>query len=261
MNSKKYLKARPPDCCIYSEDGSQFKIHREQLCQNEFLSKILDGAKDCCCSVIEIFCPCSDKELVLLVKFLYTGEIVCDNVDDLTKTIDNLKEIFGFPNELPLWPEDIPNDTSNHNLGNSIVKEQSSDQPEIICPDENDNNTNLEEPEIDLPNKYSTCCNEKDPLEDAITNTEIPNGFPLSSEDQNLENDTSSNHSIPAFSIKEKTFDQEKDVSTDQGEIGFDSQESENDFQVENSKCYNENDTTEDVDSVMESILNMFRMK
>ena len=247
MNSKKYLKARPPDCCIYSEDGSQFKIHRELLCQNDFLRKILESAKDCCCSAIEIFCPCSDKELVLLVKFLYTGEIVCDDIDDLTKTIDNLKEIFGFPNELPLWPQDrdIPNDTSNHNVANFIVKEQSSDQPEIICYDENDNNSNLQEPDIDLPNKYSTCCNEKDPLGDAFTTTELP-------EDQNLENKTSSNLDIPAFSVKERPLEQVKDISTDQGEneISFDSHESENDFQVEHSKCYNENDTatTEGID-------------
>ena len=145
MNSKKYMKARPPDCSIYSEDGSQFKIHRELLCQNDFLRKILNGAKDCCCSAIEIFCPCSDKELVLLVKFLYTGEIVCDDIDELTKTIDNLKEIFGFPNELPLWPEDrdIPNDTSNHNVANFGVKEHSSDQPESNFQDENDNNSNF----------------------------------------------------------------------------------------------------------------------
>ena len=245
MNSNKYLKARPPDCCMYSEEGSQFKIHRELLCQNEFLRKILDGAKDCCCSAIEIFCPCSDKELVLLVKFLYTGEIVCDDIDDLTKTIGNLKEIFGFPNELPLWPEDrdIPSYTSNHNFGNFIVKEQPCDQPESSY--ENDNNSNLQEPEIDLQ-KYSTCCNEKDPLEDATT-TEFPNELPLWPEDQNLENNTSSNHDIPAFSVKEKPLVLERDTFTDQdeNEIAFDSHESENDTLG--------NGTTEGVDFLTES--------
>ena len=34
-------------------------------------------------------------------SYIFTGEIVCNDLDDLLKTIDNLKEIFGFPNELP----------------------------------------------------------------------------------------------------------------------------------------------------------------
>ena len=152
---KNFLRVEPQDCCLYSEDGSQFKIHKEILGQTAFLRKIIsDSAKDCCCVTVDIFCPCSDKELGLLVNFLYTGKIVSDDVDDLSKTIENLKEILGFPNELPFWPEDriIPNDTLlylilNHNVANLSVKEQPSDQPEN---DENDNDTNLQEPEEPL---------------------------------------------------------------------------------------------------------------
>ena len=56
-----------------------------------------------------------------------------------------------------------------------------------------------------------------------------------------------------------KPLVQEKDTFTEQGEneIGFDSHESENNIQVEHSKCYNKNDTlgnanTEGVDFLME---------
>ena len=260
---KSFLRAKPKDCCLYSEDGSQFKIHKEILGQSAFLRKILNSAKDSCCVAVDIFFPCSHKELGLIVKFLYTGKIVSDDVDDLSKTIENLKEILGFPNELPFWPEDriIPNDTLlylilNHNVANLSVKEQPFDQLESSFQDENDNDTNVQKPEIDLQKKYSTCCNEKDPLEDTTTTTELPNEMPLLPEDQNLESDSSSNHGIPAFTAKEKPFVQEKYISIDQGEneIGFDSHESENEL----TKCYNENDmlgnaATKGVDFLTES--------
>ena len=131
-NIQKYLRKRPPDCCFFSESGSQFKIHRELLGQSAFLRKILNNAIDCCCTQIEILCPCSDKELDILVKFLYTGKLICDNVDDLLKSIDNLKEILGFPNELPLWPEDqdLPNDSPINKFADFSVKEEPCDDPD-----------------------------------------------------------------------------------------------------------------------------------
>ena len=139
-NSKKYLRLHPPDCCLYSEDGSKFEIHKELLGQTEFLRKIVDSTKNCCCAVaIQILCPCSEKELGLLVKFLYTGKIICDEVDDLDKTIDNLKEIFGFPNELPLWPED------NNDF---IIKEEPCDQAENINDDQDENGIDTRSQEL-----------------------------------------------------------------------------------------------------------------
>ena len=156
---KSFLRAKPKDCCLYSEDGSQFKIHKEILGQSAFLRKILDSAKDSCCVAVDIFFPCSHKELGLIVKFLYTGKIVSDDVDDLSKTIENLKEILGFPKDLSFWPEDrvIPSDTLlyltlNHNVANLSVKEQPSDQPEN---DENDNDTNLPEEPLGQLNSES----------------------------------------------------------------------------------------------------------
>ena len=139
-NIKKHLRAKPPDCCLFSESGSEFKIHRELLGQTAFLRKILNSAKDCCVVPIEIFCPCSDKELGIIVEFLYTGKIICDDVDVLLKSIDNLKEIFGFPNELPLWPEDqeLANDTSVRKISDFIIKYEQG-QEENIDTDHSDN--------------------------------------------------------------------------------------------------------------------------
>ena len=48
------------DCILYSEDGSQFKIHKEVFGQTEFMRQILKSAKGKCCSMIEIFCPCNN---------------------------------------------------------------------------------------------------------------------------------------------------------------------------------------------------------
>ena len=149
-NIKKHLRKIPPDCCLFSESGSPFKIHRELLGQTTFLRKIANSGKDCCYVPIEIFCPCSDKELSILVEFLYTGKIICDDVEVLSKSIDNLKEIFGFPNELSLWPEDqeFANDTPIDKIANFSIKEEQFDQEENIDSDQNESD-NTDELEID----------------------------------------------------------------------------------------------------------------
>ena len=139
-NIKKHLRKNTPDCCLFSEGGSQFKIHRELLGQTTFLRKIANSAKHCCNVPIEIFCPCSDKELSILVEFLYTGKLICDDVEVLSKSIDNLKEIFGFPNELPLWPEDqeFANDSPIDEIANFSIKEEQFDQEENIDTNQNE---------------------------------------------------------------------------------------------------------------------------
>ena len=162
-NIKKLWRAKPPDCCLFSESGTQFKIHRELLGQTAFLRKIANSAKDCCNVPIEIFCPCSDKELSIIVEFLYTGKIICDDVEVLSKSIDNLKEIFGFPNELPLWPEE------NNDF---IIKEEPCDQAENINDDQGENgiDTRSQEPKDDLPVEHLNCSNGKTNPEVISTN-------------------------------------------------------------------------------------------
>ena len=101
-----YLKNKPRDCILYSEDGSKFKVHKELFGQTDFLRKILSSTNEHCCGPIEVLCPCSKEELSHLVNFLYDGEIHCDK--DSLKIIENLQKIFGFPRNLDL---NDPNET------------------------------------------------------------------------------------------------------------------------------------------------------
>ena len=92
-----YLKNKSPDCILHSQDGGEFKIHKELFSQTDFLRKILSSAKEHCCVTVEILCPCSTEELAHLVNFLYDGEIHCENENDSKIIQENLEKIFGFP--------------------------------------------------------------------------------------------------------------------------------------------------------------------
>ena len=91
-----YLKKKSADCILYSIDGFEFKIHRELLSQTKFLREILSSAKDRCCGMLEIFCPCSEQELTYLVSFLHNGEICCKEQIEADKVEENLVKIFGY---------------------------------------------------------------------------------------------------------------------------------------------------------------------
>ena len=91
-----YLKDKSTDCVLYAEDGSKFKIHRELFCQTDFQRKILSCAKEQCCGILEIFCPCSKGELNHLVLFLYSGVINCENELDSLNILENLDKVFGY---------------------------------------------------------------------------------------------------------------------------------------------------------------------
>ena len=69
-----------------------FKVSFENILKNWYYH-----AKDQCCGMIEIVCPCSKEDLSRLVQFLYHGEIQCEDVFDSFKTQENLSKIFGFP--------------------------------------------------------------------------------------------------------------------------------------------------------------------
>ena len=96
----KYVAKKPVDCILYSEYGSQFKIHKEIFGQTEFMRQILKSAKEQSCSMIEIFCPCQKGDLQNLVKFLYNGEIDYDNDIGCYVIFDNLSQIFGFAKDM-----------------------------------------------------------------------------------------------------------------------------------------------------------------
>ena len=77
-------------------------IHKELLGQTEFLREVLKSAKNHCCGIIEIFCPCSKEELTKIVHFLYHGEINCEDVFESFCIQEDLNKIFGFPENLNL---------------------------------------------------------------------------------------------------------------------------------------------------------------
>ena len=97
-----YLKNKLPDCILYSNDGSEIKIHKELFGQTDFLREILSSSKDQCCATLEILCPCTKKELSHLVSFLYDGEINYENEVEVIEIKENLVKIFGFSRNLSL---------------------------------------------------------------------------------------------------------------------------------------------------------------
>ena len=94
---------------LYSEDGAEFKTHKELFGQTDFMREILNSAKDHCCGTMEIICPCSKEDLGDIVHFLYNGQVSYKDqnefikiVKNLVKINDNLFKIFGFPKNLNL---------------------------------------------------------------------------------------------------------------------------------------------------------------
>ena len=98
-NLKSFFNDKEPNCILYSEEGIEFKIHKEILSQTKFLRNILFNAKDKSCAKMEILCPCSKSDLEYLVRFLYTGKICYSTEMELFRILNNLCEIFGFPRE------------------------------------------------------------------------------------------------------------------------------------------------------------------
>ena len=94
---KIFLKNKAPDCIIYSEDGAEFKTHKELFGQTKFMRELLKSNN--CCGQIEIIFPCSKEELGHLMNFICEGKIQTDNKSDSKKVIENLNKILGFPTD------------------------------------------------------------------------------------------------------------------------------------------------------------------
>ena len=95
-----FFNNKESDCILYSEDGHEFRIHKEILSQTKKMRNILSNSKDGCCGAMQIICPCSKDVLEYTVKFLYTGTILYKKEMDLFKILNNLTEIFGFSKNL-----------------------------------------------------------------------------------------------------------------------------------------------------------------
>ena len=85
-----YVKKKSPDCILYSQDGTEFKVHKEVFSQTSFQREILSIAKEHCLGTLEILCPCTKEELRPLVSFLYDGEIIFSNECDSIEFKENL---------------------------------------------------------------------------------------------------------------------------------------------------------------------------
>ena len=98
-NMESYFKQNPPDCSLYSQDNFEFPVHKEVLYQTMYLCEIIKNSNsDTCCCKIEILCQSiSKEELKIMVDFLYTGNISCDNASLGISTCKNLNTMFGFP--------------------------------------------------------------------------------------------------------------------------------------------------------------------
>ena len=116
-----FFNNKESDCILYSEDGHEFRIHKEILSQTRKMQSILSSSKEGCCGTMQIFCPCSKYELDYIVKFLYTGTISYDKEMDLFKILDNLTEIFGFPDNL----------FSEEDCNRSLILDETSDTESI----------------------------------------------------------------------------------------------------------------------------------
>merc|ERR1711956_199259 len=93
-------KEKPQDCSLFSDNNFEFPIHKELFFQTKFMCEMIENVNylESCCSKIEILCPSlAQKDLEMIVKFLYTGKIICENEDSACEVSKNLTNLFGFP--------------------------------------------------------------------------------------------------------------------------------------------------------------------
>ena len=91
-----FFKLKDTDCILYSQEGTEFKIHKDILSQTKFMQKILFSSFGNCCGNLEILCPCPTKDLQHMVDFLYYGKIPYEEGLEKSNILDNLTKIFGY---------------------------------------------------------------------------------------------------------------------------------------------------------------------
>ena len=97
QNMRSYFKSNPPDCKIISQDNFELMIHKELLYQTKFLCEMVRSV-DIENSNIDILCPdLTKQEIQILISFLYTGEISCQDQIVASEVSRNLTKLFGFP--------------------------------------------------------------------------------------------------------------------------------------------------------------------
>ena len=94
-NMESYFNQNPPDCSLFSQDNFEFPVHKEVLFQTRYLFEMI---KNSCCCKIEILCQSVSKEMLqIMVDFLYSGKISCDDQKLASQACKCLNVVFGFP--------------------------------------------------------------------------------------------------------------------------------------------------------------------
>jgi hypothetical protein len=98
-NMKSYFKQNPPDCSLFAQDNFEFPVHKEVLFQARYLHEMIKNTtSDSCSCKIEILCQSISKEMLqIMVDFLYSGKISCDNQKLCIQACKCLNTVFGFP--------------------------------------------------------------------------------------------------------------------------------------------------------------------
>ena len=98
-NMESYFNQNPPDCSLFSQDNFEFPVHKEVLFQTRYLCEMIKNTtSDSCCCKIEILCLSISKEVLqIMVDFLYSGKITCDDQKLASQVCKCLNAVFGFP--------------------------------------------------------------------------------------------------------------------------------------------------------------------
>ena len=103
-NIESYFKQTPPDCSLNSEGNFEIRIHKEVLFQTSALCEMIITLN--VESKIEIICPFLNlKELEMIVKFLYNGEVSHFDQSVIYQASKSLVEFLGshFLTKRPMW--------------------------------------------------------------------------------------------------------------------------------------------------------------
>ena len=95
-NMDTYFKNTPPNCTLFSKDNDEIWVHKELLYQTKYLRAMMKSVG--IDSKIEVICPSlTTEELKIIVDFLYSGKVFCENQISVSKVSKNLMDLFGFP--------------------------------------------------------------------------------------------------------------------------------------------------------------------
>ena len=95
-NMDTYFKNTPPDCTLFSKDNDEIWVHKELLYQTKYLRDMLKSVDTD--SKIEVICPSlTTEELKIIVDFLYSGKVFCENQICVSQVSKDLMDLFGFP--------------------------------------------------------------------------------------------------------------------------------------------------------------------